>query len=266
MTELIFVGRSDDNLHLVFSDDDGNEFTAAIDDYLVRSLRPQEDAASAVTTLGISPRDIQTRIRRGESAATIAAEAGVSEERIDRYAGPVYTERWHMAQRARDVSIRRGDAALGDSVIAVLGVLGVDILAIEWDSYRRDDGRWNATVMWPSGDGSGSATWIYDPVGQTVVPLDDEAKWIFEESLSPGASESRDTRPAARVEARTEEPRPRLVAVPDSVMPEPPPYDVSIDELEPPAWAGPGHPTMPVSLDDEPSWDDILFGNKPTDV
>lgn len=260
MAELIFVGRSDDNTHLVFSDPDGNEFVVPIDDYLMRSVRTPKDDRPA-TSLGVSPRDIQTRIRRGESAAAIAAEADVAVERIERYAGPVYTERWHMSQRAREAHIRRGESTLGEAVIIVLGAVGVDILAIDWDSHRREDARWNVTVSWPSGEGGGRATWIFDPVGQTLVPLDDEAKWIGDEALAPGSSQAPVSPPPA---AKTDS-RPRLVAVPDSVMPEPPPYEISLEDLEPPAWAGPGHPTLPVSLDDEPSWDDILFGARPTD-
>lgn len=254
MAELIFVGRTDDNTRLLLADPDGNEFTVPIDDFLLTSVRASS-ATMADGPLGVSPRDIQARIRRGETAGAIAAEAGVPVERVERYAGPVYTERWHMAQRARGAHIRRGDTTLDQGVSVVLGSLGVDNADLDWDSWRREDARWNVSVAWTSGQGTGAATWIFDPHGQTLVPLDDEAKWISDESLAPGAPPSLST-----------EHRPRLVAVPDTVMPEPAPYDPpTLDELEPPAWAGPGHPTMPVSLDDDPSWDDILFGSRPSD-
>jgi hypothetical protein len=93
-----------------------------------------------------------------------------------------------------------------------------------------------------------------------VVALDDEARWLFDEAAS-----------ADQAGKRVEEPKPRLVGLPTAAQ----------EELEPPAWAGPGHPTMPVpmpvaspapvaakpvaAVDDSPSWDDILFGHRPND-
>ena len=133
-------------------------------------------------------------------------------------------------------------------------------LAVDWDSHRRDDGRWNVSVTWPSGSGSGTAVWLFDPASLTIVALNDEARWVFDEQGGPA--------PLAPSE------RPRLVGLPGSgsepvgrhIAPDPIPVDQDIDDIEPPSWAGPGHPTVPVDLDEEPSWDDILFGSRPTDI
>ena len=108
-------------------------------------------------------------------------------------------------------------------------------------------------MTWPAGSGSGSATWLFDPASQTVIAFDDEARWLFEDS---------------RQADNTEAARPRLVGLP---IPTEDHLDEDDGDLDPPAWAGPGHPTMPVPLrspsasDDSPSWDDILFGHRPTD-
>lgn len=261
MGSLIFVGRSDDNAHLVFTDHDGVEYLAPVDEHLLRSVTARPPAEVSAH-LGVSPRDIQTRIRRGEDIQTIAHEAGQTPDRIERYAGPVLAERWHMAQRARQTVVRRpqGDQPLGDIALAVLVQRGVDTLALDWDSHRRDDGRWNVSVTWPSGNGAGSATWIFDPTSLTVVALDDEARWLLDEVPAPITTPE----------------RPRLVGLPGGdatpreaqgrhLAPDPVPVDQDIDDIEPPSWAGPGHPTVPVDLDDEPSWDDILFGSRPSD-
>ncbi len=261
MKELIFVGRSQDNLELIFMDEDGGEFAVAVDDHIKRSINTN-DTASVTTTdssAGISPRDIQTRIRRGETAAAIADEAGVDAARIERYAGPVLAERSYMAKRASETLVRRphGEVLLGELATGQLANRGVDTLTLVWDSYRRDDARWTVTVSWASGSGGGIASWIFDPLAHSVVALDDEARWLFDEAA--GASKE------AKV---TEEPKPRLVGLPTVSEPD--------EELEPPAWAGPGHPTMPVPMpvatpapaaaaDDSPSWDDILFGHRPND-
>jgi len=154
---------------------------------------------------------------------------------------------------------------LGELATGQLANRGVDTLTLVWDSYRRDDARWTVTVSWASGSGGGIASWIYDPLAKSIVALDDEARWLFDEAAGANATES-----------KSEEPKPRLVGLPTVSEPE--------EELEPPAWAGPGHPTMPVpmpvpmpvatpapvaapaaSADDSPSWDDILFGHRPND-
>ena len=265
MKELIFVGRSEDNLELIFMDEDGGEFAVAVDDHIRRSINTNDTATVTTTDSGISPRDIQTRIRRGETAAQIATEAGVDALRIERYAGPVLAERAYMAKRASETLVRRphGEVVLGELATGQLANRGVDTLTLVWDSYRRDDARWTVTVSWTSGSGGGIASWIYDPLAQSIVALDDEARWLFDEATGAKASE------------KAEEQKPRLVGLPTVSEPE-----AEKEELEPPAWAGPGHPTMPVpmpvanpapavapvaAIDDSPSWDDILFGHRPND-
>ena len=261
MKELIFVGRSEDNLELIFMDEDGGEFAVAVDDHIRRSINTNDTATVTTTDSGISPRDIQTRIRRGETAEEIAAEAGVDSARIERYAGPVLAERSYMAKRASETLVRRphGEVVLGELATGQLANRGVDTLTLVWDSYRRDDARWTVTVSWASGSGGGIASWIYDPLAQSIVALDDEARWLFDEAAGVNATAT-----------KTEEVKPRLIGLPT--------VSELVEELEPPAWAGPGHPTMPVpmpvatpapapvaAVDESPSWDDILFGHRPND-
>ena len=255
MKDLIFVGRSDDNTGLIFTDDEGQEFVAQIDDNLVRSAN---GAAKAATEhqgeLGLSVRDIQARIRRGESLASISSESGISQDRLERFAGPVFAERNFTAAQARETLVRRpqGDITLHELVTSQLDLRNVDTLDLDWDSWRREDGRWNVAVMWAVGEGSGLATWIFDPIGRSVVSLDDEARWLFQESVNESA-------PAQ------EETRPRLVALPTETQ------QIDDSDIAPPAWVGPGQPTIPVpvtpvpNVSDSPSWDDILFGHRPTD-
>ena len=253
MVELIFVGRSDDNTQLVFLDDNEQEYRVDIDDSLTRAIASQPAPAPISTTgLGVSPRDIQTRVRRGESIEDIAHEAGVPFEKIERFAGPVLAERNHMAHRACAAFVKRGnrELILEDAVTQQLASNNVDTESLHWDSWRRDDSRWAITAMWTSGNGSGLATWIYDPINQSIAPVDDQARWLLEEKQPDSANVSQI--------------RPILVSLPD--------VDDETDgaDLEVPAWAGPGYPTIPVPLrdsssDDSPSWDDILFGHRPSD-
>ncbi len=57
----------------------------------------------------LRPRDIQTRIRAGETPESVAQAAGTSVEKIMAFAAPVLAERAHVAERAQ---LRLGAAPL----------------------------------------------------------------------------------------------------------------------------------------------------------
>ena len=62
----------------------------------------------------LRPRDIQTRIRAGESPEDVAAVAGTSVEKVMIFAAPVLAERAHIARSAQSSSVRRD---LGRAVV-----------------------------------------------------------------------------------------------------------------------------------------------------
>src|SRR5205807_748847 len=74
----------------------------------------------------LSPRDIQARIRSGDSADDVARVAGVPVDRVLRYAGPVLQERAMLAQHARRTKLKTSDkgASLADVVDARLAQHG----------------------------------------------------------------------------------------------------------------------------------------------
>src|SRR5690606_10000598 len=55
----------------------------------------------------LTPRDIQTRIRRGASVEEVAEAAGVTFEQAHGFAIPVLAEREFMVEQARATSVRR---------------------------------------------------------------------------------------------------------------------------------------------------------------
>ena len=174
-----------------------------------------------------SPREIQARVRGGESAEVVAAETGwpagqgppvrrapAGRARLHRRAGPVRRDppfRWRChparvgARGARRCRQRRGPDAL------------------DWDAWRREDGKWIVTATYRDRDGAHTARWTYDHVGRNLHPLDDEARTLMgarpvpsptSTSTSPTPSTSSPTSPSsARRRWRS---RPRLVAVPDA--------------------------------------------------
>ncbi|MDR7310148.1 hypothetical protein J2S40_001206 [Nocardioides luteus] len=144
----------------------------------------------------LRPRDIQTRIRAGESAEEVAAVAGTTVEKILAFAGPVLAEREHMAQRAQQASVRRrpGEAAstartLGEAVAAHFQTMYVDPESVNWDSYRRPDGRWKLTGEYETAERSGIAELTYDAAGNYVELDNDDARWLTGEKLEAPAPE-----------------------------------------------------------------------------
>lgn len=138
----------------------------------------------------LRPRDIQARIRGGETAESVAAAAGVPVEKIMPYCSPVLAERAHVAQTALRASVRRGAGpggarTLGDSVDRFLAAHGLREDDVEWDAWRRADGRWALTAQVEAGDREHQAEFTLDVAGRYVVAGNDDARLLTGE-LSPG--------------------------------------------------------------------------------
>lgn len=200
MAHLTFVGVSEDGKRLLMVDDTGEEFTLDVDVRLRTALRdgrparPGQEERRMDSTL--RPRDIQARIRAGESAESVAQAAGTSVERIMPFAGPVLAERQHVAERAQRSSVRRrsGDSTattrtLGDAVAAQLRPLNVRAEAVEWDAWRREDGRWTLAAVYETDQRSGIAHYTFDAPGNYVSLEDDDARWLVGDLPEPVAVE-----------------------------------------------------------------------------
>ena len=137
----------------------------------------------------IGPREIQVFIRSGMSAEDVAAEHRIDIEKIRRYETPVLMEREHMANRARTTELRKphGQRTLEDVVTDRLTARGDDLASLEWDSWKRTDGRWTIEATWLAlaaqigDDQMASARWVFDPVGRTLVPDDAAARALMDD-------------------------------------------------------------------------------------
>ena len=159
----------------------------------------------------LRPRDIQARIRAGESPEQVAEAAGSTVEKIMPFAGPALAEREYTAARAQKASVRRrpGEAAaartLGDAVAAHLRGFDLEfevaIASVVWDSYRRHDGRWKLIATYDLPGRAGIAELTFDIPGNYVSLDNDDARWLVGEVLpEPIAPEPvRDDLEAARL-------------------------------------------------------------------
>ena len=187
MRELAFVGLSDDGRSLVLSSTDGTRYTVPCDERLEAAVRRDRSRLGQLEIAldGTSPRDIQQRVRHGQSPDDIAASSGLAVERVMRFAGPVLAEREHVAAQGRGVELRDSGTSLSleSTVTGQLERGGVDVDLVEWDAWRREDGRWSLLASWDPVDsvavGATAALWIYDPAGRTVVADDQAAAWLL---------------------------------------------------------------------------------------
>ncbi len=296
MPHLTLVGTSDDGDRLLLVDDAGAEFTLAVDGRLRAALRGETSRLGQLEITmesTLRPRDIQARIRGGETPEAVALAAQTTVERIMAFAGPVIAERQHVAQRAQHSSLRRrGDTAgartLGEAVETHLRSLQVDPRTVEWDAWRREDGRWTLTAAYRTTRREGTASFSYDAPGSYVTLDDDDARWLVGDQVEAPRTRgsSDDDLSAARARRRAtgagEDELPlgddaiELVSDPATAADPGTPAPAADPAPAEPGVASEEDPTS-ASEDDEaprrpvakrrgrasvPSWDEIMFGGR----
>jgi hypothetical protein len=195
MRPVRFVALSEDGQALVLADEVGRLLALPIDERVTGALRAEPGttslavvaSSSADPVPSLSPREIQAKIRAGESAEDVARIAGVPVDRVLRYAGPVLQERAMLAQHARRTRLKGAEkpTPLAEVVNGRLAQHGIDTEKISWDAYRRDDGTWRIIATWPSGKATAQAVWDLDKTRQHVTPHDDMAQYLCAERPTP---------------------------------------------------------------------------------
>lgn len=174
---------------LTLQAEDGERFELTVDDALRAAVgtatddQDAEERAAVTSTRSapvgppLSPRDIQVRVRSGESPEDLAADSGTPIDKIMRFAFPVLEERIRIGDEARRARARRdGDGALvpfGDTVDRRFLAHGIDPASVSWDSFRRPDGSWVVIASWLAGEHERHAHWAFSLAARTVLPADE---------------------------------------------------------------------------------------------
>jgi Protein of unknown function (DUF3071) len=206
MRELKVVGLDADGKRIICETSNGSatadKFFLRVDNRLKAAVRGDR-AATNQTQIEVEvevpnslrPRDIQSRIRAGASVEQLAAAAGVSPERVMRFAHPVLLERSRAAELATASHPILPD---GPSVLTLLetvtGALisrGLDPEATRWDAWRNEDSRWTVQFGWKAGRSDNVAHFRFSPGahGGTTTAFDDAASELIDPNY---------TRPALR--------------------------------------------------------------------
>ncbi len=210
MQDLRLIGVHEDGAHLLLAAEDGARFRVPLDEALraaARRDRPRLGQLQIEIEGGVRPREVQAMIRSGLSPAEVAERSGWTLDKIAKYQGPVLAEREYVAGLARAVRLRHRGSGSGSAptlearVTERLGTRGVVPEHLEWDSWRREGPDWTVAVAFPAGGRQREATWSFDVPTRTLLPRDDEARWLSEDETPPAAAPVLRETPVYDVEA-----------------------------------------------------------------
>ena len=276
--ELVLVGRTTDGSAIELTDASGAKFSLPITENLKTALtQPRLVSVAPVDerpTFGV--KEIQARLRAGESMGSISRTTDWSVEKIEKFSGPILQERAYVIETARKSYLRReaSSPTLDEATSIQLSSHGVDMEAVEWNTHRNVDGTWNIVVQYPNIDGTAEANWNFELGNRILTAKDDSARWIAGEAkearprtATHGFINSVDPTPFAPTTPPT--PAPRLVAVREEItvteiIEEDEEYFVEeldievVDESDPATDGVVKRPKLP-------SWDDIMFGGSKTE-
>lgn len=187
MRQLRLVGLAEEGDSLLLESPTGESYRLPLDERVRAACRGD------LTRLGqieiesdnpLRPREIQARVRAGESAEQVAASAGMALDRVLRFAYPVLQERSRVVAQARTAPVRpRASEQLGDLVEERLVGRGTEAATLEWDAWRREDGRWAVRLSWRHGDSAHAAHWSLDLGRRALQPEDPAAEQLSAEEF-----------------------------------------------------------------------------------
>ncbi len=249
------LGLSPDGTSLIVALEGGEQVTVPVDDRLRAALRNDRARMGQLEIemeSALRPRDIQARIRAGETLESVAQAAGVPSQQIEPFAAPVIAEREHIAGLAQANPVRRaGDAVAHRSLRAVvtdrLLSRGVDVDTVDWDAWRNEDRRWTVRLSYESGSAHRQADFTYDQTGRFSLAANDDARWLTGEHSSshgpqPGRRRPQDSDDESTADLNDELAIVRAIQPQFAVTPD---IDDELDE-----------PDRPDDLDDENSTPD----------
>lgn len=212
MRDASFAGLSADGQWLIV-ERDGEHLRVPVDDRLRAALADGAQLPMPLQT-AVTPREVQHRIRAGESAAQIAKNAGVAVELIARFEGPVLDERRWQAERAR-ATVVDGTSLEERFALATNDDAGDG--PTSWDAWvDADDGGWRIRAISPDGR---SAVWTWDTHTTKLRARDDLARRTLSGRIVSDDLEAV-LRPIAAARAERDRPEPAEDAQPQEAAPQ----------------------------------------------
>jgi hypothetical protein len=223
----------------------------------------------------VAIKEVQRLLRAGQTADQIAREYNISIEKVERFAGPILSERVYIIDQAQQIAIRkeggRDAVTLLDVVISRLAPRNIDSSELSWDTWRLENGTWTIELHYPNSTGVGIAQWSFDATLRTVTSMDENARWMMGDEPAPrqlptaGLVPTETSHPSERrvidvySEFRKEETEQEINDVVEEIREVP---RLAVIREEPDDEASRDGITARAKV---PSWDEIMFGIKPED-
>jgi hypothetical protein len=177
-----------------------------------------------------SPRQIQDRVRAGDSVAAIAKSGGVDEEWVERFAAPVLAELEQVTKQARDLTFTKprvgpSRTSLGASVAANVADRGAEMSDEEiesaWSASQQPGGDWILAFSLPVKGRRQKAEWTVDLARGELAARNKLATELgFREGATRAAAKP-PAKPAAKPAARPASPPAAAPTVAEPVLAEP---------------------------------------------
>ena len=190
MTELRLDGRTDDGLYLSLRDQEGAQYTVRVSDTLRATVNQQRlNSVPDNEEPSISIKEIQRLLRTGQTSEQISREYSVSIEKIERFAGPILSERIYIIDQAQQIVVRkeidRDPVTLIQTITSRLAPRGIDASTLSWDTWRLENGTWTVELHYPQTGGVGVAQWSFDPLLRSLTSMDENARWMMGDEPAP---------------------------------------------------------------------------------
>jgi hypothetical protein len=190
VTELRLDGRTDDGLYLSLRDQEGAQYTVRVSDTLRATVNQQRlNSVPDNEEPSISIKEIQRLLRTGQTSEHISREYNVSIEKIERFAGPILSERIYIIDQAQQIVVRkeidRDPVTLIQTITSRLAPRGIDASTLSWDTWRLENGTWTVELHYPQTGGVGVAQWSFDPLLRSLTSMDENARWMMGDDPAP---------------------------------------------------------------------------------
>jgi hypothetical protein len=190
VTELRLDGRTDDGLYLSLRDQEGEQYTVRVSDTLRATVNQQRlNSVPDNEEPSISIKEIQRLLRTGQTSEQISREYNVSIEKIERFAGPILSERIYIIDQAQQIVVRkeidRDPVTLIQTITSRLAPRGIDASTLSWDTWRLENGTWTVELHYPQTGGVGVAQWSFDPLLRSLTSMDENARWMMGDDPAP---------------------------------------------------------------------------------
>lgn len=147
------------------SDTSGAEASGTASD-AAPTAEPTPEPVPSRERVHLRPKDIQDRIRHGETVEQIVAATGMEDRQVRPFAVPIEMERRRIADMARNAHPVRADGPTDGTLREVLAgafsARGESLRASEWSAAMDSSDHWIISVTWNRGNRDGGTRFVAD--------------------------------------------------------------------------------------------------------